>query len=530
MGLISINNLLDTEESNHSILKDGCGILGIFNLEEAVTDAYYALQDLQHRGQESAGIAFKIKTENGYRLKVIKGLGLVTDVFRNVNLDKFKDVKTVVGQVRYSTTGGTNIANAQPLVRTIKIGDKKYDLAITHNGNITNYEYLKRKFSDYKFKTTVDSEVLFPLLNNSKADTLEEVVIDALKHLRGSYCFNLLFLDKQTGEETIIAARDPHGFRPLVIGKKNKAYIVSSESCAIGKKGVSGMEGDYICDVNPGEIVVFRKNTEPKPIQFAKPDYHYCDFCKIYFSRPDSILQNPRTTLDKIVKNPDDDEKMPLPTYHTLRQKLGSQLYSEILKKELQFKADVVVPFQYSGIDPAIGFHNVSGIRYDSAILRNLYIPRTFIMGRKYERERAVSRKHSPIPDALDGLEVLLVDDSIVTGNTTKKRVQAVKNAGTKKVYVGIASPPIIEECDKGVDTKRRTLIARKFLNEVGYTPKQFYLYQEVRDQVIEKIREYIGADKLYFLSFEGMRECFPKNIGYCGQCLTGIDPLKSNH
>ncbi len=496
-----------------------CGVLAMIGIGGTIPLSYRALTHIQHRGQGSAGISFKENNLNNlkepYKLNVIKDMGLVNDLFKKpelMELGNYKTIDTLVGHVRYSTVGGNIIENAQPISADLKIDGEEYSVSLAHNGQINNVEgvnglkeRLKQEGINYTYQTNSDSEILFPLLKKHKNNNLEDAVAASLKELKGSYCFSLHFLNKKTGEETIIGARDPHGYRPLVLGKKGNGWVISSETSPFGSLGI-----EYIRDILPGEMISINKEENPKFRQFAETKWRFCDFEYIYFSRDDSSIQL-------------SGNKIPRQTIYSIRKNLGAELYREINKKNISFKPDIVVPLMDSGIASANGFSQASGITLENAILRNKYLPRTFIMPEEL-RQQSVIDKHIPISDVLYGREVLIIDDSIVTGNTTKQRVAAIKEAVGEhgKVYVAIASPPIIDKCDYGVDTKRRELIARKMLHKLGYTPDHYMKSKGVRDQVIEEIQKYIGADKLFFLSKDGMRNAFPKNIDYCGYCLQG--------
>ncbi len=418
-------------------------------------------------------------------------------------------MKIVIGQDRYVTFAKPT-EKAQPLVTTIKIGNHNYDIALAHNGNITNTAEIKKKIK-YDYQTSIDSEVLFALLKNSKEKTIEDVLTDAFSQLEGAYCFILYFLNKETGQETMVGARDPRGWRPLVYGDN----VLASETCALDRLAVK-----YVKDVQPGEMVILRKGRNPKWKKFADTDYRFCLFEDIYFSKLNSWVPNPQTE--------------PPESYNTFRERTGAKLYEEIITLDPDFSVDIVVPLPLSGLPNAAGFINRAklddpskfNISFAAAI--NPYrkkAGRTFIMHGRKQRLEAIREKLALIADALYKKIVLLIDDSIVDGYTSKGVINLLREYKPAKIYTGVGSPPIIDQCDWGVDTKRNHLIAREVLRESGYTTKQYRKNKEIQEAVIKGIEKKIGADRLFFLSINGLYECLPKHITYCDRCLTGIHP-----
>lgn len=449
-------------------MKEECGIFGILGAKDAAKMVYLGLYALQHRGQESAGI---ISLE-GEKFYIVRDMGLVSDVFNPDNISYLKG-NCAIGHVRYSTTGSPLLVNIQPLYAKTSKGK----IAIAHNGNLTNafpiYKQLKAEGA--LFHSTVDSEIILHLISLSKKKDFIEALKDVLCQVEGA--FSLLFL----GETFLVAARDPNGFRPLVLGKRGDAYVVASETCALDLIGAK-----YIREVAPGEIIFITENKEPVTYfipKKAKPSF--CIFEHIYFSRPDSIV------FGDLV--------------HKVRKEFGARL-----AKEYPVEADMVMSIPDSGNSAALGYAEASGIPYEIGMMRNHYIGRTFIQPSQKIRDIEVRIKLNPIADVLKGKRVVVVDDSIVRGTTAKQRVNAIRKAGAKEVHLRISSPPICYPCFFGIDTpKREKLIA-------SHTST-------------EEIRRFVEADSLGYLSLDGMLGCIKTYAkdAFCCACFNGKYPVK---
>lgn len=445
-----------------------CGIVGIYGHKEAANLAYLCLYALQHRGQESAGIA----TSTGKELHQYRDMGLVADIFTKPVLDRLPG-DSAIGHVRYSTTGTSQRKNAQPFVIEYRGGK----LAIAHNGNLTDAMTMRNLLEERGsiFQSDMDSEVIMHLIALSKKNTFEEKIVDALKKVEGA--FSLVFLD----EESLIVARDPHGFRPIVLGELNGATVVVSETCALDL-----IDAKLIREVEPGEVVVINKDgiKSSKPFKSPKKRSH-CIFEYIYFSRPDSVV------FDRNV--------------YEMRKGFGSQL-----AKEHPVEADMVIPVPDSGVPAAIGYAEESGIPFQTGLIRNHYVGRTFIEPENEIRHFGVKIKLNPVRDLLKDKRIVVIDDSIVRGTTSKKIVAMLKKAGAKEIHVRISSPPTAWPCFYGIDTPtREELIASK--------------------QSVEDIKKFINADTLGYLSFEGLYWFEKERPGewYCDACFTGNYPTE---
>ena len=447
--------------------KDECGVFGVYSPKQMDTAGitYYGLYALQHRGQESAGIA----VSDGEKIEMHKGLGLITDAFKDKNdLHKLKG-NVAIGHVRYSTTGANTVENSQPLVSNSKIGT----IAMAHNGNLVNADVIRELLEEggHIFHTSIDTEVIATLLARSAAKGMERAVVDAMQAVKGSFALVIMTKDK------LIGARDPHGIRPLCIGKIDDAYILSSESCALDAVGA-----DFVRDVKPGEIVVIDENGI-KSITYAESaGCQTCSFEYIYFARPDSTIDG----LD----------------VYTTRVKFGEQLY-----KEHKIEADLVCPVPDSGIPAAIGYSKASGIPFGTGFIKNRYVGRTFISPSQEVRERAVAVKLNPLKVNVQGKRVILIDDSIVRGTTSKHLVDAMRRAGAKEVHLLISAPPVKFPCYFGIDTAYRSeLIAA--------------------NHTIKETEEILGADTLGYLSMDGMYKCLSEKKGFCVGCFNGVYPV----
>lgn len=446
--------------------KDECGVFGIFGEPEASNLTYLGLYALQHRGQESAGIA----ASDGVQIRVSKAMGYVNDAFDSDTLARLPG-RIAAGHVRYSTAGESRLANAQPIV----VDSVHGQLALCHNGNLVNAgEVRDRLVRDGAiFQTSADSEVVVHLFARSREHGAEAAIIDALSQVRGAYSFVMMTPDR------LVGARDPHGFRPLAIGRRGDAWVLCSETCALDLIGAT-----YLRDVEPGEVVVISAAglRALKPFPPAK-QVQQCIFEHVYFARPDSYVfgesVNERRTA-----------------------------FGRRLAQESAVDADVVVPVPDSGVCAAIGFSEASGIPMRMGLIRNHYVGRTFIEPQQSIRHFGVRVKLNPVRSILEGKRVVLVDDSIVRGTTSRKIVRMVRSAGAVEVHMRISCPPTRSPCFYGVDTPTRSeLIAAT--------------------HSVDEIRRYLDADSLAYLSLDGLTEAV--NGGrrrYCTSCYTGEYPV----
>ena len=445
--------------------RDECGIVGIFGHPEAANLAYLALYALQHRGQESAGVA----SVNGKGLQIHRGMGLVADVFDESALNRIQG-QNAIGHVRYSTAGASHLRNAQPFA----IGYKGGALALAHNGNLVNAHILREELEEKGsiFQSTMDSEVIIHLAAMSRQNTLRDRLLEALAQVSGSYSLVLLT------ESSLLAARDPFGFRPLVLGKKQDAWIVASETCALDL-----IEAELVREVEPGEIIEISENGLNSFRAFSAARKS-CVFELIYFARPDSEVFGRNV--------------------YQVRKEMGCQL-----AKEHPVEADMVVPIPDSGVPAAIGYAQGAGIPFEMGLVRNHYVGRTFIEPEQSIRHFGVKVKLNPARNLFKGKRVVMVDDSIVRGTTCKKIISLMRQAGAKEVHQRICSPPITGPCYYGIDTPtREELIASS--------------------SSVDEIREYLGADSLGYLSVEGLREAvYDKRGDFCLACFTDNYPVR---
>jgi amidophosphoribosyltransferase len=443
---------------------DECGVFGIYGHPEAANLTYLGLHALQHRGQESAGIV----ASHGGRLVEEKGMGQVGRVFKRRNLQRLKGT-LAIGHVRYSTAGKSAILNAQPF----RIDSCKGEIAIAHNGNLVNAAELRRKLEESGsiFRSSSDTEVILHLIAKAPQQDVEAAIAHALKQVEGA--FSLVFITP----DRIIGVRDPRGFRPLALGRVADAHVLTSESCALDL-----IDGKLEREVEPGEMVVIGKGgvKSYKPFPAAVPAP--CIFEFVYFSRPDSFV------FGKSV--------------HEVRKALGREL-----AREQPVEADVVVPIPDSGVYAAIGFAEVSKLPLEMGFVRNHYIGRTFIEPRQSIRHFGVKLKLNPVKALLQGRRVVLIDDSIVRGTTSRKIVAMVRAAGAREVHMRISCAPTVGPCYYGVDTPRRKeLIAAT--------------------HSVEGIRRFIEADSLGYLSLEGMYRAVGKGSTFCTACYTNEYPV----
>lgn len=441
-------------------IKEECGVFGVFNVKEASTLVYYGLHSLQHRGQEGTGIA----VSTGEKISREKGEGLVSEVFNSEKLDKLQG-KMGIGHVRYSTSGGGGIENVQPILIRSHLGD----FVIAHNGNIVNAKELRMQLEAKGsiFHTTSDSEIIGHLILREVGE-FEEKLMKALNHLEGAFSFLIM------NKDTMYVIRDKNGFRPLSMGKLEEGFVFSSESSAFEIVGA-----EYIRGLNPGEVLIVSKDRIESKQYTESTQNKMCAMEYIYFSRPDSSINNLNV--------------------HNSRRECGT-----ILAKESPVEADIVIGVPDSSLSAAMGYSNFSGIPYEIGLIKNRYVGRTFIKPNQKQRERGVKMKLSAMEAVVKNKKIILVDDSIVRGTTSKHIIKLLKDAGAKEVHMRIASSPITNPCFYGVDTSTYSELISNTLN-------------------LKELTEYIGADTLNFLSLEGMYEGLGKNI--CTACFTGRYP-----
>jgi amidophosphoribosyltransferase len=451
---------------------DECGVVAIFAHPEAEKLAYLGLHALQHRGQESAGIV----TSDGLNLKPHKAMGLVADIFTEDVLAKMRGT-LAIGHTRYSTAGDSALLNAQPILAK----SNKGAMAVAHNGNLTNAADVRQRLERQGsiFQTNSDTEVIVHLIAMSKEHTLPEAMADALRRVQGAFSLVMMSPDR------IFAARDPRGFRPLAMGRlpapegqKQDTIVFASETCAFDLIGAT-----YERDVKPGELVVVGPEGITSRVYATEAPQSSCIFEHVYFSRPDSMV------FGRPVQSS--------------REELGRQL-----AREAPVEADIVVPVPDSGVTAAVGYAAESGIPFRFGLIRNHYVGRTFIEPSQSVRDFGVKLKLNPVRALLEGKRVVLIDDSIVRGTTSRKIVRLIRSAGAKEVHMRISCPPTISPCFYGVDTpSKNQLIAA--------------------NKSVEEIREYIGADSLSYLSLEGLKNACGEGekISYCSACYTGSYP-----
>ncbi|WP_022854704.1 amidophosphoribosyltransferase [Thermodesulfobacterium thermophilum] len=445
-----------------------CGLFGIFGVEEAANYTYFGLYSLQHRGQESAGIA----VYDGETIREWKALGLVSEVFNEEILKGLKG-KVAIGHVRYSTTGSSIVQNAQPFC--VSFAKKK--IAIAHNGNLVNAYQIRCSLEEegHIFQTTMDSEVIVHLIVRNLKKGLVEAIAETIKKIKGAYSVLLLY------DDTLVAFRDPWGFRPLCLGMINGGYVIASETCAFDLIGAQ-----YLREVAPGEILVITQEGPKSYFPFKKeklPKSH-CVFEFIYFARPDSHIFGK--------------------TVYPVRKQLGKNLY-----KECPLEADFVMPFPDSGTYAAIGYSQASGIPLEFGMIRNHYIGRTFIQPSQRLRDLSVKMKLNPVKELIKNREIIIVDDSLVRGTTSKNRFRGIKELGPKKVHFLLSCPPIRFPCFFGIDFPSRSeLIAAK--------------------HSVEEIRKFLDIDTLYYLSIEGLVDALGDlRNKLCLACFTGEYPIE---
>ncbi|MFI5322986.1 MAG: amidophosphoribosyltransferase [Thermodesulfobacteriota bacterium] len=452
-------------------LKEECGVFGIYGIVEASNLTYLGLHALQHRGQESAGIV----TSDGVNLHNHRAMGLVSDIFTEDILSRLTGLNAI-GHVRYSTTGSSQAKNMQPIV----INYFRGALAIAHNGNLTNARTLREELEadGAIFQSTTDTEVIVHLIAKSREETLLKRIIEALVRCKGAY--SLLFLTP----EAMIAVRDPYGFRPLVMGKLGDSVVFASETCAFDL-----IEAELVREIEPGEVVVVNENGVESFKPFGESKHAYCVFEYIYFARPDSFLTGRNV--------------------YQVRRALGKQL-----AVEQPADADIIVAVPDSGVPAAMGFSEESGLPLELGLLRNHYVGRTFIEPEQSIRNFGVRLKLNAIREVLDGKRVVIVDDSIVRGTTSRKIVKMIRAAGAKEVHMRISSPPMKFSCYYGIDTPLKEELIANSLD-------------------VDEIRKYLTSDSLGYLTLEGVMKAVDDakklngNESFCNACFTGKYPVE---
>jgi amidophosphoribosyltransferase len=448
--------------------REACGLFGIYGHPEAARMAYFGLYALQHRGQESAGIA----VPKGNRIVVHKGMGLVPEVFTTIAMAQLAGV-SAIGHVRYSTTGDSTITNAQPFV----VHYKQRSYAVAHNGNLVNAHLLKKELEETGsiFQTTMDSEVLLHLLVKNLNLGFEPALVKSVSRLQGAFSFVVL-----TSRGEVIGIKDPNGFRPLCLGRLNGNYLLASESCALDLVGA-----ELVRELDPGEIVIIGENGVKSLKPFETVRRSFCIFEFIYFARPDS------TIFDQNV--------------YMVRKAHGRRL-----ALESPVAADLVMPFPDSGAYAALGFHEASGIPFEMGMIRNHYVGRTFIQPTQSMRDFGVRIKLNPVKELLRGKAIIIVEDSIIRGTTVKTRVKSLREMGVNKIHMRVAGPPHRFPCHYGIDfSTRGELIAAS--------------------KSVDQLRDYLGLDSLHYLSLPGLLESTgvqdPENH-FCKACFDGCYPV----
>ncbi|GGA98078.1 amidophosphoribosyltransferase [Macrococcus hajekii] len=449
-------------------LNEECGVFGIWNHPNAAELTYMALHSLQHRGQEGAGIV----CSNGENLFGARGMGLLPEAISQVQLESLKTYRSAIGHVRYATTGASELSNVQPFL----FKHSKGDLGLAHNGNLTNARQIRQALEEEGaiFQTSSDSEVLGHLLFKAKSPHFKSNLKAALNQIKGAFAYLVLQKDSLT------ATLDSHGVRPLMLGKVDGAYCVASESCALMAIGA-----EYIRDVEPGEVLTFSDAGMDEDHYALETQHRMCSMEYVYFARPDSEFRHH--------------------SIYNVRKALGEQL-----AKEMDVEADIVIGVPDSSLQAAKGFSAYSGIPNEQGLLKNRYVGRTFITPDQKMRERAVRMKHAPIRDVVEGKRVIVIDDSIVRGTTSKYIVKALRSAGAKEVHMGISSPPLKHPCYYGIDVSTHAELIAAY-------------------QSVEEIRAEIDVDSLTYLSVEGMHDVYARfeSKGECDACFTGNYPIE---
>ena len=451
----------DEQRTMNDVLKEHCGVFGIYGHREAAKITYLGLYALQHRGEESAGIA----SSDGKQIHLHKGMGLVGEIFTEEIMDRLPG-RIAIGHTRYSTTGSSLPKNAQPLVVNYSRGT----MAMAHNGNLVNASRLHDELEAYGsiFQTTTDSEIVLHMMARPQYASREQALAETMKVLEGAYSF--VFLT----ENQMMGVRDPLGFRPLCLGKLNKAYVLASETCALDL-----IHAKFIREVEPGEIVIIDDKGIRSLFPMGKSIRRaYCIFEHIYFARPDSRVFGENVQV--------------------IREKLGRRLAIEH-----PAQADLVIPIPDSGNAAALGYSHQSEIPFAHGLIRNHYIGRTFIQPSQEIRDLNVKVKFNPLKDVIKGKRLVVIDDSIVRGTTCRNRVRSLREAGAKEIHMRISCPPIRHPCFYGIDfPTRKELIAQT--------------------HTVEEIRKFVEVETLGYLSLEGMLSCVSASQEYCTACYSG--------
>jgi amidophosphoribosyltransferase len=448
-----------------------CGVFGIHGHDEAANIAYLGMHSLQHRGQESAGL---VAVEDG-RLRRQAAMGLVSDAFNREALAKLPG-ETAIGHVRYSTAGSSELRNAQPFLFEYAGGS----LAIAHNGNLVNAGELRAELEAQGsiFQTSSDTEVIVHLMAKSREPDVVSRLVAALRRVRGAYSLILL-----TSDGKMIGVRDPNGFRPLVIGRLKDSYVLSSETCSFDL-----IEADLLREVEPGELIVIEKGGMTSQRLPETAGQTFCVFEHVYFARPDSLVNGK--------------------SVYRARERMGMRL-----AQESPVEADVVIPVPDSGVPAAVGYSKESGIPFEMGLIRSHYVGRTFIEPQDSIRHFGVRLKLSPVRSVVDGKRVVVVDDSLVRGTTSRKIVKMLRGAGARSVHLRISAPPTTHPCYYGIDTPTRSELV-------------------AASHTIDEINTYVTSDSLSYLSHEGLMAAVAsgKGEGYCSACFTGKYPVPLGH
>ncbi|MFQ5507964.1 MAG: amidophosphoribosyltransferase [Leptospirillia bacterium] len=453
------------EEFMHDKPREECGIIGVYDYPEAANLVYLGLYAQQHRGQEGAGIV----SYDGAEFYTEKDEGLVPDIFTSARL-KHLPGSFAIGHNRYSTAGGGGLKNVQPLIAKSGLGT----ISMGHNGNLTNADQLREQLEDDGaiFQSSMDSEVVIHLIARSREETVQRRIIDALCQVKGG--FSMVFMT----ESGMVGVRDPHGIRPLSLGKLGDGYVIASETCAFDLIGA-----EFVRDVQPGEMVSIGDHGISSCMPFGVTEGAFCIFEYVYFSRVDSVIGGHAVW--------------------SVRKNQGRQL-----AKETGVPADIVIPVPDSGVATAMGYADASGVPYEMGLIRNHYVGRTFIEPQSTIRHFGVKIKLNPVRELLEGKRVVVVDDSIVRGTTSRKIVEMVRKAGAKEVHMRVGSPPIVSPCFYGIDTPTREEL-------IGSSKS------------VEEIRDFLGADSVGYLSAEGLLNASPPvGGGYCTACFTEKYPI----
>ena len=448
--------------------REACGIFGIYDHPEAAALTYFGLYALQHRGQESAGIA----VAKDMQIVEHKGMGLVSDVFDMDQLGQL-DGGSAVGHVRYSTTGSSILTNAQPF----RVRHRKKSYAVAHNGNITNAHILKNELEEAGsiFQSTMDSEIFLHLFVKNLQFGFEEALVKTMSRLEGAFSFIML-----TSKGEVVGMKDPYGFRPLCLGKLNGNYVLASETCAFDL-----VEAEFIREIEPGEIVIIGEDGVKSIQTPAAPNRAFCIFEFIYFARPDSTIYGQNV-------------------YQTRKA------HGRRLAREAPVNADLVMPFPDSGTYAALGYHEESDIPFEMGMIRNHYVGRTFIQPTQSMRDFGVRIKLNPVKEILKGKDLIIIEDSIIRGTTIKTRVKSLRKLGVRRVHMRVAGPPHRFPCHYGIDfsTRGELIAARKSVDE---------------------LRKYLGLDSLHYLSIEGLLNATgienPQGH-FCKACFDGCYPV----